>query len=296
MEQENLMNATLVNENINELLKNSTGIEFEKVIAKVFELIGFKSIWLEDQNDANPDVILEAWKCPSPYIVTIECFAQVSNSSEVPKEKVGQIRANGPKYSKDPKYIGKIDNLHLGVISRGKFSKHAIGASGNDVALITLDIVMDLLQDFYKGLIYSQEELKVIFQGSGERRDVFNEIRYQKYIKYMNLGLICFIVERSLEKKSLIDYRIIMGQVIAINKQNDIHISDIEIASNLDFLCHPVTGLIIRDRNNINHHELKNPDNFIKLGKTGENIQNWYKHWKKKLKPHKIDTSLFDST
>ncbi len=59
------------------LTKNS--IEFEKCAEKSFNLLGFKARWLPDENENNPDVILEAWNCINKYIEQFMPFFHMIN-------------------------------------------------------------------------------------------------------------------------------------------------------------------------------------------------------------------------
>jgi len=276
-------------------MNTETGIEFEKVVSESFGLIGFKSKWVEDDNNSNPDIILEAWRNKEPYLVAIECFANVSDISCATKEKVSQIRANGPKLFQDQRYKGKISSLYLVVVSRGGFHDSAVKSVSGDVVLLPHNVIEELLRDLENGLTYSQFELEEIFKGSGLKIDVYKEIKYKKYSRYIDMGMICYAVEDILRKTSEpIDIVYILGHVMRLNNQYGISLTKTDVMADLEFLCHPLNGIIIRDNRKILSIELYNEENFIKMGKIGKQIQNYYKKLKKRITADKAQLRTLD--
>ena len=138
-----------------ENLKNKISLDFETAVANAFNTIGFKAETISDNNEHNPDIMVEAIKCKEKYLVAIECYANVGQYSQAPKEKVSQIRANGPRFITKEKYKGKVNNLYLCVLSRGGFQEATIEDSNPVVVLLSCKLLIKILRLYCKNPVKS---------------------------------------------------------------------------------------------------------------------------------------------
>jgi hypothetical protein len=150
-------------EDITQRLKSDCGSNFEIVVAKAFEFLGFL-VEIIPETQAESDLIVKAFLSEKPYFVIIECNA-VREGEFVSYQKLGQIRGNAPKYFTE--YGKEFPTYYKMIVGRPAFSKDTKKHAFEDVVLLSVDVMTKLLE-FHNVFQFSQDELRSIFETKGE--------------------------------------------------------------------------------------------------------------------------------
>jgi hypothetical protein len=162
--------------------------DFENAVADAFRFLDLE-VEIIDETQSESDLIVKAPLSQKPYFVIVECCA-VRAGGFVGYQKLGQIRGNAPKYFL--KYGKEMSSYYKMIVGRPAFSQDAKKHSFDDVALLTTDMLIKLLEahDVYQ---FSQDELRLIFETKGEVDEKrINEL-INPYLKHLRACSLVFI-------------------------------------------------------------------------------------------------------
>jgi len=235
-----IKDSSLINELIFSSKDSTNPKQFEKVIQKIFELMGFKSKWLG--GPGKTDVLLEAPTSPNfSYKVAVDAKANYNGLVTEKSINFNAIKEHREKHKADFSMIIGYD------FSDGRLLKWA---EDNEVALCTVENLQNLFLKHQEVPLKSNSYRKIFEQVGLIQTNVLKEDRSQT-IRIGNLlkDVMKYLYDQVEDREF---NGIVSPEIIyAMLKMKDKYDSDLtvqEIVEILDFLSSPIIGCVGKNK------------------------------------------------